>query len=263
MTDFIETNRQHWNTVTPFHVESEFYDVEAFKRGRDTIDSVESELVGEVEGKTLLHLQCHFGLDTMSWSRRGATATGVDFSEAAIAEARRLAETLNLNSRFKVGNVLGLDLDEEFDLVFTSHGVLGWLPQLDSWGETIARHLRPGGRFVVVDAHPVLMLYDEQRTDGEMVRGYDYFARAALEFEEAESYAHPDVPVTRTIYRIHPLEDILGALLSAGLRITGFREYDFVAWQALPHMVRDEAGWWRLPEGDLRIPLMFSATATK
>lgn len=262
MTDFISINRTHWDVVTPGHVDSDFYDVESFKAGRDTIDSVEADLVGDVGGRSLLHLQCHFGLDTMSWTRRGASATGVDFSEVAIAAASSLATDLNLNTRFRVGNVLDLNLGEEFDLVFTSHGVLGWLPELRAWGETVARHLKPGGRLVLVDSHPVLWVFDDERIDGEMRIRYDYFSREALTFEETGSYANPDGPVTRTIERLHPMEDVLEALISAGLTITGFREYDHVGWQALPHMERDDDGWWRLPAGTPRIPLMFSVTAT-
>ena len=262
MTDFIATNRSHWNAITPGHVASDFYDVESFKSGRDTIDPLAAELVGDVTGRTLLHLQCHFGQDTMSWTRRGAIATGIDFSDVAIAAASSLASDLNLNSRFKVGNVLDLDLNETFDIVFTSHGVLGWLPELRSWGETIAGHLKPGGKFVLVEGHPVLWAFDDERTDGEMRLRYDYFSREALSFEEAGSYANPDGPATRTVERIHPIEDVLGALINAGLTVTEFREFDHLAWQALPHMVQSGDEWWRLPAESPRIPLMFSVTAT-
>jgi SAM-dependent methyltransferase len=263
MTDFIATNRKHWDAVTPGHITSGFYDVESFKAGRDTIDTVESELVGDVAGMDLLHLQCHFGLDTMSWTRRGAIATGVDFSQVAIEAAKFLATSLNLDTRFKVGDVLGLDLNEQFDVVFSSHGVLGWLSELQSWGKTIANHLKPGGKFVLVDGHPVLWTFDDERTDGEMRLRYDYFSREALAFEETGSYADPNGPVTNTLERLHPIEDVLGALISAGLTITGFREYDQIAWQAMPHMVQDQNGWWRLPPDTPRIPLMFSVTATR
>ncbi|NNC41312.1 MAG: class I SAM-dependent methyltransferase [Acidimicrobiia bacterium] len=263
MTDFIDTNRSHWNAVTPGHLHSDFYDVDSFTAGRDTIDEVEEELVGEVSGRSLLHLQCHFGMDTMSWTRRGATATGVDFSHVAIDAATSLASDLNLNTRFRVGNVLDLRLEEEFDIVFTSHGVLGWLPDLRPWGETVAEHLKEGGKFVVVDSHPVLGTFDDERTDGKMRLRYDYFSRAALAFEETGSYADPNGPVTNTLYRIHPLEDVFGGLIDAGLTITGFNEYDRLAWQAMPHMEQDDDGWWHLGAGQPRVPLMFSVTATR
>ena len=263
MTDFIETNRRHWDSVTPGHLTSEFYDLESFRAGRDTIDDVESALVGNVSGKQLLHLQCHFGLDTMSWTRRGAIATGVDFSEVAIQAARELAASLNLDTQFEVGDVLDLELGRQFEIVFTSHGILGWLPELKSWGETIARHLQPGGKVVVVDSHPVLQAFDDERTDGAMRLRYDYFARDALAFEEEGSYADPSAPCTRTVERIHPIPDILGGLVNAGLTIERFEEYDRVAWQAMPHMIEDDSGWWRLPPDQPGIPLMFSVVATK
>ena len=263
MADFIETNRRHWDSVTPGHLASEFYDIEGFRAGRDTIDDVESSLVGDVTGKLLLHLQCHFGLDTMSWTRRGAIATGVDFSMVAIVAARELAASLDLDTQFEVGNVLDLDLGRHFEIVFSSHGVLGWLPELKSWGETVSRHVRPGGKVVVVDSHPVLQAFDDERTDGTMRLRYDYFARDALEFEEEGSYADPSAPVTKTIERIHTISDILGGLIDAGLTVEHFHEYDRVAWQAMPHMVEDQAGWWRLPPGQPRIPLMFSVVATR
>ena len=263
MSDFIEINRRHWDAVAPGHLTSEFYDVDSFKAGRDTIDAVEEELVGDVTGRSLLHLQCHFGLDTMSWTRRGAIATGVDFSEVAIDAATSLASDLNLNTRFKVGNVLDLNLAEQFDVVFTSHGVLVWLPDLQPWAETIARHLKAEGKFVLVDSHPVLWTFDDERTDGKMRLRYDYFSNKPLEFVEAGSYADPDAPVTKTIEWSHPLQEVLGSLIEAGLTITEFREYDHLSWQAFPHMVQDGDGSWRLPSDSPAFPLMFSVTASR
>ena len=139
-------NRQNWNERTPVHAATEFYDVEGFKSGRITLTDVERREVGDVDGKTLLHLQCHFGLDTMSWARLGAKATGVDFSDAAIDLARSLNDEMKLDTRFIRSDVYDLPdvLDEEFDIVFTSYGVLVWLPDLDRWASTIQRLLRPG-----------------------------------------------------------------------------------------------------------------------
>ena len=150
------TNRRNWNERTPVHAATEFYDVEGFKAGRMTLTDVERREVGDVDGKTLLHLQCHFGLDTMSWARLGAMATGVDFSDAAIDLARSLNDELELHTRFIHSDVYDLPdvLDEEFDIVFTSYGVLVWLPHLDRWASVIHRMLRPGGTFHIVMAVP-------------------------------------------------------------------------------------------------------------
>jgi SAM-dependent methyltransferase len=263
MNDAVEANRVHWDAVTPGHVTSDFYDLASFKAGRDTIDDVEAELVGDVAGLSLLHLQCHFGMDTMSWTRRGARATGIDFSTVAIEHAQNLAAELGLDTRFVVADVLTADLDETFDVVFTSHGVLGWLPELTGWGRTVARHLAPDGRFLLIESHPFLWMFDDERTDDAMALRYDYFSSTAVEFTETGSYANSNGPTTRVINRLHRVDEILGALVDAGLTITAVREYDRMAWQALPHMVRGDDGWWRLPPGDVRIPLMLAVTATR
>jgi SAM-dependent methyltransferase len=263
MDDLVATNRRHWDAVTPGHVTSQFYDLAGFKAGRDTIDSVETAGVGDVAGKTLLHLQCHFGLDTMSWTRRGALATGIDFSEVAVDTARALAAEVGLATRFEVGNVLEVDLEEQFDVVFTSHGVLGWLPELESWGRTIARHLEPGHHFFVADSHPCVLMIYEERTDGVLAFRYDYFDRAEIPWEGEGSYADARAPRTRLVERLHPLEDVVMALLDAGLAITNFREYPYLGWQGFAHMVVGEDGWWRLPDDQPKVPMMFSIAATK
>jgi SAM-dependent methyltransferase len=216
-----------------------------------------------VAGKKLLHLQCHFGLDTMSWTRRGAVATGVDFSEVAIGTARALAAEVGLATRFEIGNVLDLDLNEQFDVVFTSHGVLGWLPELENWGQTIARHLEPGDRFFVADAHPFVLTFDEDRTDGILAFRYDYFDRADIPWEGVGSYADGRAPRTTLVERLHPLEDVVMALLDAGLTITEFHESPYLGWKGFAHMVAGDDGWWRLPADHPKLPLMFSLAATK
>jgi SAM-dependent methyltransferase len=261
----VAVNRAHWEAVTPGHVASAFYDVPSFLAGRDTIDDLEEAAVGPVAGKTLLHLQCHFGLDTISWARRGAIVTGVDFALPAVETARRLAAETGVTARFVHSDVYRLPdvLDGEFDVVFASHGVLGWLPDLRPWGEVVARFLAPGGRFALVDSHPVLWMFDDEREDGEMRLRYPYFSGEPLEWEGEGSYADPGAPRTRVVEYAHPLEEVLGSLIDAGLRIEAFREYDRLAWKALPHMVQSDDGWWRLPPDAVSVPLMFSVRATR
>ena len=156
-------NRELWNAWTEIHEGSTFYDVEGFLAGRQTLLPIELEELGPDvrEGTTLLHLQCHFGLDTLSWARRGARVTGVDFSDKAIALADRLAREVGLDEacRFVQSDLYDLPahLDERFDVVFTSWGVLMWLPDLTAWGRLIARYLRPGGIFYIVDFHPFVL----------------------------------------------------------------------------------------------------------
>lgn len=171
----IETNRATWDAWTAMQVASPFYDVEGFKagrRGRDGLDALEMRLVGDVSGKSLLHLQCHIGLDTIAWARRGAAATGLDFSPRAIAAARTLAAELGVAAAFIESDLYELParLTDTFDVVFTSHGVLPWLPDLDPWGRLIAQALRPGGRFCIIEGHPFAMIFDDTVATRSCVR---------------------------------------------------------------------------------------------
>lgn len=268
--DHIRANQELWEGWTEFHVSSDFYDVEGFKSGRDTLDAVELEGVGDVQGKSLLHLQCHFGLDTLSWARRGARVTGVDFSEKAVAHARRLALELAIEGRFicadvtDTASVLAQLGDHRYDVVFTSHGVLCWLPDLCPWARTVAGSPRPGGTFFLSDAHPFTSMFDDEMTEPELRFRYDYFDRKALRWEERGSYAVPDADFEGVSYSWqHPFEEIVGSLTEAGLHLTSLREYPYLFWRWFPWMVKDGEGRYRLPEGVPPIPLMFSLTATK
>jgi SAM-dependent methyltransferase len=264
----MDANRRLWDAWTPAHASSEFYDVDSFLAGRDTIDAVEAEGVGDVTGKTLLHLQCHFGLDTMSWARRGASAvTGVDFSHQAVALARSLASELDLPARFVETDVLDtLDqLDgERFDVVFTSHGALSWLADLRPWAEVVAGALKPGGTFFVAEHHPSLWVFDEGVEDRELVFRYGYFDRETLREEQTGSYAAPDSGVETVSYSWqHTFEELVGSLIGAGLRVTGLREYPYLSFSWFPYMEKGADGFWRLPAGMPDIPLMYSLTATR
>ena len=141
MDERMEANRKHWDESVRVHVASKTYDVERFlsaRKGR--LKPIELEELGDVRGRSLLHLQCHFGLDTLSWAMEGANVTGIDFSEPAVKEARRLAGETGLDARFVVSNVYELpeNLDGEFDFVFTSYGALNWLPDMTKWAEVVA-----------------------------------------------------------------------------------------------------------------------------
>ena len=175
MDEFLKSNKELWNAWTRMHVKSKFYDVEGFKAGRSSLDKIELEL-GEVRGKSLLHLQCHFGMTTLSWARVGARGTGADFSDEAIREANELAISTGLKANFVCSNIYDLPnaLSGQFDFVFTSHGVLGWLPDLNAWGQVIAHFLKPGGTFYVVEAHPTAYIFDEENPSDLLVR-YSYF----------------------------------------------------------------------------------------
>lgn len=268
---FLRSNQAMWDVWARHHVVSPFYDVAGFKAGarrsRVGLDALETRLVGDVTGKSLLHLQCHFGLDTLSWARRGAVVTGVDFSGEAIGAARALAAETGIPATFVQSDVYQSPsaLDGEFDIVFASHGVLCWLPDLDRWAGVAAHFLRPGGRLYLIEVHPFPLIFDDRQADRELRVGYPYFhPEGPLRMERRGSYAVPDAPVDSVMYEwVHPLSDVLGAITRAGLRLDGFEEYPYLGWAMFPWMVERPDGMWELPEGMLPLPLMFSLAAAK
>lgn len=266
MDEFLSANRQLWDDWTDLHEKSKFYDMQEFLAGDSRLDSVELEL-GEVAGKSLLHLQCHFGMTTLSWARRGAQVTGADFSEKAIALARRLSAETGLSANFVCANLYDLPtaLTGEFDFVFTSHGVLAWLPDLPKWGAVIAHFLKRGGTFYIVEAHPSAYVFDDDDQATDLRVRYPYFhAAEPVRSDIQGSYADRGADYRGVEYFwTHSLSDILNALLAAGLRIDSFREYPKVSWKMYPFMEIDLDGWWHLPARFPALPLMFSLKATK
>jgi 2-polyprenyl-3-methyl-5-hydroxy-6-metoxy-1,4-benzoquinol methylase len=267
-------NRTWWDTSTPVHYRSRMYDVPGFLQGRIGLDRFIVDEVGDVRGKRLLHLQCHFGMDTLNWARLGADVTGFDFSHEAITTARRLARDAGIKATFVESNLydVGHRFDGRYDVVFTSWGVLCWLPDLRPWGELISGALRPGGFFYIAETHPFAARFEsegEVRTSRDLVLRYPYFVEdGGLRFEPQKSggpdYADPEYRHTLpTNEWPHPLSEILGVLLDAGLQIELFRERPEIVWRMFSGMVRSDDGYWRLPDGVTRIPLSFSLKARK
>jgi SAM-dependent methyltransferase len=266
----VAENRALWDEWTRIHETSTFYDLDGFRRGGIRIKPYEVEELGSVAGLSLLHLQCHFGIDTLSWARLGARVTGADFSPAAIDLARRLADELGFpEARFVRSDLYDLPdvLDAQFDVVYTSNGVLGWLPDIRRWAEVAAHFVRPGGRFYVTDLHPVAEAFEgEGVAPGELLLRYPYWEHEApLTFPVQGSYADPTAKVeTRSEHGWdHGLGEIVTALIAAGLRIESLRKYPFVNWK-LDFLEEAGDGTWRLPgELDGRLPLFFSIRASK
>jgi SAM-dependent methyltransferase len=265
MDGYLEANRELWDELTPIHARSEFYDVEGFKSGRCALSPIELEEVGDVSGKSLLHLQCHFGMGTLSWARLGAKAVGVDFSSEAIALARSLSRETGIGAGFICSDVYELPdaLDERFDIVFTSVGVLCWLPDLKRWAEIISHFLRPGGFFYLFDSHPFSLVFDDSAGATQLQIAQSYFSGPAPRYWQPEGdYADPNAVVTRGSYEwTHSLGSIVNALIGAGLRIEFLHEFPVLFYRGCPLMVQHEDGWWRL-RGD-KVPLTFSVKATK
>ncbi|MEM7113181.1 MAG: class I SAM-dependent methyltransferase [Chloroflexota bacterium] len=264
--NYFQANEADWDRKTELHQHAPFYDLAGFKQGKDRLRSIESEELGDVRGKSMLHLQCHFGMDTMAWARRGAVVTGVDFSPKAIALAKSLSQELNIPATFVCANVYDLvaALRGTFDIVFTSYGVLHYLPDLGRWAETIAHYLNPGGIFYIVEDHPTFRIF-RSKSEGEFRAERPYFHHPTPEkYVGKASYAIDDDAKTTTQYIWnHHMGDILNSLINAGLHIDFLHEFPFAARAKFPHMVQGEDGWWRLPERHGTVPFLFSLQAHK
>jgi ubiquinone/menaquinone biosynthesis C-methylase UbiE len=268
MNEYLEANRRHWDEVVPIHVASDLYDVDSFKAGKSKLKPVEREELPDVRGKTMLHLQCHFGLDTLSWAREGAIVTGVDFSERAIESARGLAAETGIDARFVLSDVYSLPdkLQERFDIVFTSYGAICWLPDIRRWSEVVARFLKPGGTFYMVEFHPVCGIFDNDPAVTDLHIAYPYFPGSEpIRTEEDGTYADRSAKVTNRLNYSwpHPTSEVITSLIEAGLRIEFFHEFPFTTEHWFPFM--DEVGerGWRLTKHDGSVPLMYSVKATK
>ncbi|MBI3975824.1 MAG: class I SAM-dependent methyltransferase, partial [Armatimonadetes bacterium] len=213
MRRYIEANQARWNELVPIHARSAFYDLEGFKSGKSTLNAIEREEVGDVSGKSLLHLQCHFGLDTLSWARLGARVTGVDFSDRAIDLARTLSTDLAIPAAFVCCDIYDLPqhLTSPFDIVFTSGGVLCWLPDLVGWATVIARFVPPGGLFYLFEDHPFANVFANERDTRSLEVTLGYFhAPEPVRYEPGGSYAEPDAAVSAPTYEWqHSLADVL------------------------------------------------------
>lgn len=263
-------NQSLWDVWTGIHATGDFYDLESFKAGGVRLRPYEIELVGDVTGKSLLHLQCHFGIDTLSWARLGARVTGADISAAAIELAGTLAVELGFpDARFVRSNLYDLPeaLDGEFDVVYTSRGAIGWLPDIRAWARVVAHFLAPGGTFFITEAHPVLNVFENEGVaPGELRLAYPYWEHPEpLVFPVKGSYADPEADVGDETEHSwdHGLGEIVTALVDAGLHIEALVEHPFLAWK-VDFLVEGPEGDWYLPaDAGGGLPLMFSLRARK
>jgi SAM-dependent methyltransferase len=264
---FGSANRDYWDDKTRFNVAT--WDIDAFVADParlTTIVAADREALGDVRGRSLVHLQCHFGMDTLAWARLGADVTGVDFSPRAIASAINLAARTGLAARFVEADLYATPaaLPETFDIVYTGGGALCWLPDIRAWAQVVGRMLRPGGTFYIREAHPVLWSLEDERDDRQLVISRPYFEVAQPTRWEAEAGWDKNAPPDATHYEWnHGLGEIVGALIEAGLVIEALREHQTCLWQALPFMTEGEDGWWRLPDRPECLPLMYSIRARK
>ena len=267
MSDYTRTNLAHWNEMARRHVESPGYRTAAFQRGENILDPVVSDGIGDVHGKRLLHLQCHFGLDTLSLARMGAEVTGLDFSDDAIAIARRLSRETGVNGTFVQSNVLTPPAElKDFDIVFASWGAICWIHDMGAWMRTAANALKPGGRLFFAEAHPYLMTLDDYPPVPTLpftVR-YDWEGSVPLELENQGDYAGPGtLEAHRNVIFLHGMASILNAAIAAGFRIDGIAEGNRIPWQGLQQLIKEDDDYWTLPPGAPSIPLSLIINATK
>ena len=265
-------NQSLWDAWTAVHATGDFYDLAAFREGGIRVREHEIAAIGDVTGRSLLHLQCHFGIDTLSWARLGARVTGADFSPAAVRLARELAADLGFpEARFVESNLYDLpaNLDGTFEVVYTSRGVLGWLPDIRGWASVVAHFLAPCGTFYITEIHPVAQAFETDGVaPGELRLAYPYWEHAEpLVFDVQGSYADvsADVGEQKEHGWDHGLGEIVSALIDAGLRIESLEEHPYLEW-ATDYLVESAPGSGRfvLPPGTAgELPLMFSLRATK
>ncbi|MHA1910842.1 MAG: class I SAM-dependent methyltransferase [Candidatus Kariarchaeaceae archaeon] len=265
-------NKANWNNRVTIHAKGEFYDIIGFKKDPERLSFVshEHEEIGDVKGKTLLHLQCHFGLDTISWARLGAIATGMDFSSTAIKLAKSISEDLEMNVQFVESDLYelpkNLQGEREFDIVFTSCGSICWLPDLERWAEIIAHFLKPGGLFYIKDTHPFSFVFDDETKEGFKVK-YPYFHGSdPLSFDEESTYGDESKKLdhTTTFAWDHTLSEIVNSLIKAGLVIESLNEFPYGFHKYLTFMKKGSDGEWLLPkELHGTIPLTFAIKARK
>lgn len=269
--DFFAENRLNWDDRAVIHLKDEAggYRIAAFLAGADNLHDVEHEEIGDVRGLRIAHLQCHIGIDTLCLARRGASCVGLDFSPRAIAGARLLQHRTGLDASFVEGDVHDARrlIDGLFDMVYVTWGAIGWLPDMDRWASVVASLLKPGGRLYLLEGHPSFMQLDE-KADGLRI-GFDWRTPQdrPLTMSEETTYTGDTAKIAHPVTHewMHPLSDVVNAVLGAGLTLTRLNEHERLAWQFAPWMVPVEGRrrMWVLPEGFPKMPLAYSLQAVK
>jgi len=264
MDERLKTNLAKWDAVVPVHARSDAYDVAGFKAGRIKLHELERAEVGDVRGKSMLHLQCHFGLDTLSWARLGADVTGLDFSDEAIKLARSLSDELKIPARFVCSDIYDAPsaVDGKFDVVFTSYGAITWLPDMRRWAGIIAHFLKPGGFFYIADQHPFATIFNNLDDASELSIMFPYFREEMILSSGGQDYADSTyVNEHDNAEWIHTIDSITSSLIDAGLQIEFLHEHSSCPWRMFPFCEADNRAGWHI-KNEL-IPLIFSLKARK
>ena len=267
MDNQTRANLAYWDELVAINARSDFYALEKFNAGGCALHSLELEELGPVDGRSLLHLQCHFGLDSLSWARLGARVTGMDFSAEGIRLARQLSQECAIPAEFIESNLYDLpkNLQGEFDIVFTSYGALTWLSDLPRWAQIVTHFLKPGGLFYMAEIHPHSIVFDETAGVLPLRVAYSYFDKEAIEVPVEGSYADRSALTQQKVcYQWnYPLGQVVSALIEAGLQLEFLHEFPYTVFQQFPFLELGQDGYYRLPGGKELVPLMFSIKGKK
>jgi 2-polyprenyl-3-methyl-5-hydroxy-6-metoxy-1,4-benzoquinol methylase len=261
-SNYLTINRASWNNRTESHINSAFYNMEHFMKGNTSLNEIELGLLGDISGKSILHLQCHFGQDTISLSRMGAQVTGVDLSDKAIDSARQIARAAQSNATFICCDIYDLPthLNQQFEVVFTSYGTIGWLPDLDAWANVIATFLKPGGQLVFVEFHPVVWMFDDHF---EKI-AYRYFNLGPIIESENGTYADKTAAISQEyVMWNHSLSEVINSLIKHGLVIQQFDEFDYSPYNCFEKTIEIAPKKYRIAHLDDKIPMVYALVANK
>lgn len=262
MNNYSEINKTTWENRTETHLQSDLYNLKGFMRGEDSLPPLDYELLGDLKGKSLLHLQCHFGMDTLSIAQRDTKRTvGVDFSDSAIGKARELNSSLGLNAEFICSDIYKLPevMNEQFDIVYTSYGIISWLEDLYGWGAIIEHYLKQGGRFVMVEFHPILWMLDE---DFKEIK-YAYSREEPFIETDGTYTENGEELIAQTVNWSYGLAEPITALAQNGLRIDQIQELYFSPVNLFGKMIKTGDKEYKLPGYKDKVPLLYSITASK
>ena len=261
-TNYIEINKQSWNNRTEAHLKSDFYNLEEFIKGATSLNSIELDLLGDIKGKSILHLQCHFGQDTISLNRLGANVIGIDLSDKAIESARKIAIDTNSTAEFICCDLYDIEnhLNKQFDIVFTSYGTITWLPDLDQWGKLISKFLKPNGKFVFAEFHPVVWMFD----DNFDKIGYNYFNVESIIETENGTYADRNADISQSyVTWNHSMSEVITSLIDNGMELKQFQEYDYSPYNCFNKTFEFEPKKYRIKHLENKIPMVYSIVAKK
>jgi ubiquinone/menaquinone biosynthesis C-methylase UbiE len=259
--NYAKINKKWWNEIVPTHSHSKLYNLRAFKKGKTSLQQIEREELANVKGKTMLHLMCHFGMDSLSWAREGAAVTGVDISDESIKLAKKLSEEMKIPATFICADVDDLPnvLNKKFDIVFASYGVLLWLSSIDKFAKIIKRFLKKGGVFYIVEVHPFTNILGK-----DLKPYYNYFDKKPYKDDSSGTYADWNAKVKGVTYMwSYTMSDFINSLINVGLHVEYVHEFPFTMYNQFPgFMKKNKSGQYILKNNIIQIPLLFSLKAT-